>query len=81
MNDDIRKRIKALEEMIQVVLIAIPEEISAQQLYLNAAEKATSEESKNLFITLAAQEKGHEAELRYILDDLKDELARLRSGE
>jgi rubrerythrin len=80
MANDVKLRIKAIEEMIQVVLLAIPTEISAQQMYLKAAGKAISEESKNLFLILAEQEKGHEAELRFILDDLQQELGRLRSG-
>ncbi len=74
MNEDTKKMIKALEEMIQVVLIAIPREISAQEFYLSAAKKATSDNSRELFESLAVQEKGHEAELRRILNSLKTEL-------
>ncbi len=72
-------RIKSIEEMIQVVLLAIPREISAYQFYKNAAEKALSESSKSLFKTLALQEKGHEAELRKILNELKSELRELKA--
>ncbi|NIR15896.1 MAG: rubrerythrin [Desulfobacterales bacterium] len=79
MEEDRKLRIRSLEEMIQVVLLAIPEETSAQKLYLSAAEKAVSEESKTLFLTLAAQEKGHEAELRHLLENLKSELQSLKS--
>ena len=73
-----KQRIRELEEMIQVVLLAIPREISAREFYLQAAKKAVSDTSRDLFIDLAEQEKGHEAELRRILTELKDELKTVR---
>ncbi|MCX8083770.1 MAG: rubrerythrin [Calditerrivibrio sp.] len=73
-------KIKALEEMVQIVLLRIPKEIEAMHFYLKAAEKSTTEEAKNLFLSLAQQEKGHEAELRRILQDLKNELEILKKN-
>ncbi|NOY23915.1 MAG: rubrerythrin [Acidobacteria bacterium] len=73
-----KQRIKELEEMIQVVLLAIPREISAREFYLQAARKAFSDSSRKLFSDLAEQEKGHEAELRRILIELKTELKEVR---
>jgi len=73
-----KQRIRELEEMIQVVLLAIPREISAREFYLRAAKKAVSDSSRELFVELAEQEKGHEAELRRILDELKAELDQLK---
>lgn len=78
MEAKISDRIRALEEMIQVVLLAIPSEISAQDFYMNAAQKSTSGSSRELFESLARQEKGHEAELHKILDELKAELVELK---
>ena len=78
MNEDVKKRIKGVEEMIQVVLLAIPREISARDFYLSAAKKATSDDSRELFKFLAEQEMGHEAELRRILGKLKNELEGLK---
>ncbi len=78
MDKQDKQRIKALEEMIQVVLLAIPREISAYEFYLNAAGKATTDSSRDLFHTLADQEKGHEAELKKILGELKTELGKLK---
>jgi rubrerythrin len=75
-----KERIKALEEMIQVVLLAIPRENSACEFYLNAAEKAVTDSSREMSHTLADQEKGHEAELKKILDELKSELGKLKKG-
>lgn len=74
------ERIKALEEMIQVVLLAIPTEISAYEFYMNAALKSTSDSSRELFESLARQEKGHEAELHRILAETKTELSELKRG-
>ncbi len=73
-----KQRVKELEEMIQVVLLAIPREISAREFYLQAAKKAVSESSRELFANLAEQEKGHEAELKKILVELKTELKTVR---
>jgi rubrerythrin len=81
MNKQNKQRIKALEEMIQVVLLAIPGEISAYEFYLNAAGKATTDSSRDLFFTLADQEKGHEAELKKILKELKFELSEIKESD
>ena len=75
-----KEKIKALEEMIQVVLIRIPKEVEAMRFYLSAAEKSINQASKELFLNLAQQEKGHEAELRRILEDLKSELVKVKEG-
>jgi rubrerythrin len=79
-NNNMNKpeKIKALEEMIQIVLLRIPKEVEAMHFYMKAAEKSTSKEAKDLFVSLAQQEKGHEAELRRILGDLKSELEELK---
>ena len=79
MSEDVKSRIKGIEEMIQVVLLAIPREISARHFYLNAAKKATSKDSRELFEFLAQQEMGHEAELRRILKNLKNDLKDLKN--
>ncbi|UOD35898.1 rubrerythrin [Deferribacteraceae bacterium V6Fe1] len=73
-----KEMIKALEEMIQVVLIRIPKEVEAMRFYQSAAEKSVTQASKELFLNLAQQEKGHEAELRRILEDLKRQLNELK---
>lgn len=75
-----KEMIIALEEMIQVVLIRIPKEVEAMRFYQSAAEKAVTNASKELFLNLARQEKGHEAELRRILEDLKQQLDELKKS-
>ncbi|KJR43165.1 rubrerythrin [Candidatus Magnetoovum chiemensis] len=76
MDKSKKVRAKELDEMIQVVLLAIPREISARDFYLNAVSKATSDSSRTLFYNLAEQEKGHEVWLRKILDELRSEVHR-----
>lgn len=73
-----KEMMTALEEMIQVVLIRIPKEVEAMRFYQSAAEKAVTSASRELFLNLAKQEKGHEAELRRILEDLKQQLNELK---
>ena len=63
--------------MIEAITLAIPREVNAQRSYLAAAEKAVSERSRDLFLSLAEQEKGHEAVLRDLLKDLRRELDEL----
>ncbi|MGA1862791.1 rubrerythrin [Deferribacter thermophilus] len=77
---DKKSKIKALEQMIEVVLIRIPKEIEAMRFYKSAAEKAVDENAKKLFESLAEQEKGHEAELRRILENLKAQLSELKNS-
>jgi rubrerythrin len=80
MGESKKPRIKALEEMIQIVLLAIPREISAREFYLSAVAKADTAAARDMFLSLAEQEKGHETWLRKVLGDLKVELQALRQG-
>ncbi|MCA1927299.1 MAG: rubrerythrin [Calditerrivibrio sp.] len=73
-----QNKVKAIEEMIQIVLLRIPKEVEAMHFYKKAAEKSTTKEAQELFLSLAQQEKGHEAELRRILQDLKEELKNIK---
>jgi len=75
---DTQSKIKELREMIEVVLLRIPKEIEARNFYLSAAKKTTSPTGKELFGSLAEQEKGHEAELRRVLGELQAELAAMK---
>ena len=75
------EKIKALEDIIQVVLISIPKEIEAAKLYRSAAEYSISQDVKELLLNLSAQEKEHEEKLRRILSNLKAELSNLKSNK
>ncbi|MEN8152991.1 MAG: ferritin family protein [Acidobacteriota bacterium] len=81
MNDDLKVKIRELEEMIEIVLISIPREISAREFYLNSIKKFRSGPAKELFTDLANQEKGHEAELRRILKRLRTELDEMKESK
>ena len=69
---------RALEEMIEVLVVAIPREISAYEFYMSASRKSVNDASRELFVSLAHQEKGHEAALRGIMEELKKELEELK---
>lgn len=81
MNDNLRAKIRELEDMIEIVLISIPREISAREFYLNSVKKFRSGPAKELFADLANQEKGHEAELRRILKRLRAELTEMKKPD
>jgi rubrerythrin len=78
LTDEKKIRIHTLQEMIQLIILALPREISAREFYLKAATKATNGESARLFRTLAEQENGHEVYLRKILSEMKAELKELK---
>ena len=80
MNDDLKQKIRELEDMIEIVLISIPREISAREFYLNSVQKFREGPARELFSDLAEQELGHEAELRTILKRLKEELLELKKS-
>ncbi|MGE4547472.1 MAG: ferritin family protein [Desulfurella sp.] len=71
--------LEELEEMKQIILIAIPKEISARDFYLKAAKKFKTQESIQLFLALADQEKGHEASLRKILEEIDANIKKLKN--
>jgi len=73
MKDKKNKR-KALIEMIDIVTLSITHEVDSKTVYLNAAKKAVSDESRNFFLSLAKQEHDHEKMLRNILETIKEEL-------
>jgi len=80
MNVDLKTKIRELEDMIEIVLISIPREISAREFYLNSVQKFRDGFARELFTDLAEQELGHEAELRKILKRLKEELSELKKS-
>jgi rubrerythrin len=81
MNEEKKKRIKELEEMIEVVLLSIPREIASQKYYQKALEKASSDTTMKFFKTFVEEEKRHEADLKKILKDLQTELKQLKKSK
>ena len=81
MDDKKKKRIKELEEMIEVIILSIPREIASQKYYQKAIEKASSETTMKFFKTFVEEEKKHEANLKKILKDLQTELKHLKKSK
>lgn len=79
MAEDKKQRIKELYEMIEIVLLSIPREITAQKFYQKAVDKASSETTKKFFQSFVNEEKQHEDRLRKILKNLQEELSRLKT--
>ena len=81
MKDKTKKRIKELEEMIEVVLLSIPREVASQKFYQKAAERASSDTTVKFFKSLMAEETGHEAHLRKVLKEFQTELKQLKRNK
>jgi len=72
------EKIKALEEMIQIVLLRIPKEVEAMHFIWRPQRNRPVKKQRICLLALLNREKGHEAELRRILGDLKNELEELK---
>lgn len=67
-------KIKELEEMKEIITIAIAREQASMRYYTEAFLKATTENAQRLFSLLIEQEKGHEAKLRAQLHEIQSEI-------
>ena len=81
MDEKKLKRIKELEEMIEVVVLSIPREIASQKYYQKALDKASSDTTMKFFKTFVMEEKRHEANLKKILKDFQTELKQLKKSK
>lgn len=66
--------IRELEEIAEVISLAIAREQASIEFYNNAYDKAVSENAKRVFSLLLEQEKGHEAKLRAQLYELRSQI-------
>jgi len=64
-------KIRDLEEIAEIISIAIVREQASVKYYQRAYKKATSESAKEAFSLLVEQERGHEARLRAQLHEIK----------
>jgi rubrerythrin len=62
---------KELQEIAEIISIAITREQASVKYYEKAYKKATTESAKEAFSLLVEQEKGHEARLRAQLHEIK----------
>lgn len=67
-------KIKELEEMKEIITIAIAREQASMRYYTEAFHKATTDNARRLFSLLIEQEKGHEAKLRAQLHEIQSEI-------
>jgi rubrerythrin len=76
-------KIKELEELAEMISIAIAREQSSIEFYTNAYNKAVSENARKIFSLLLEQEKTHEVDLRSQLHELTNEIEseRLKKGK
>ncbi|KPK89365.1 MAG: hypothetical protein AMJ94_12275 [Deltaproteobacteria bacterium SM23_61] len=66
--------IKDLEELAEIISIAIAREKSSVEYYTKAFRKARTETARRVFSLLIEQEKGHEAKLRGQLHEINSEI-------
>lgn len=75
----LQDRIKEIEKVIEVLIIAIPKEESSYKFYLEPANSIEHEGSKRMFIKVANQELAHKGMLEMELQKLQNEVAGLKS--
>ncbi len=72
-------RIKEMEKVVEVLIIAIPKEESSYKFYLELANSIEHEGSRRMFIKVANQELAHKGMLEMELKKLQHEIASLKS--
>jgi rubrerythrin len=72
-------KLKDLQEIAEIISIAIAREQASIEYYKNAHRKATSENAKKTFSLLLEQERAHEAELRGRLYEIKAEIDAIKA--
>ena len=74
-------KIKSLKAQIEIATIAVGREKKARDFYLDASEVAYDEESRNLFLVLADEEKQHLEKMTALLSSVQqkynEELSRM----
>ena len=66
-----KDKVKSLKAQIEIAAIAVGREQKAQNFYLDAAETAYDEESRQLFITLADEEQKHLEQMQELLESVQ----------
>jgi len=72
-------KLKDLQEVAEIISIAIAREHASAEYYKNAHRKATSENAKKTFSLLIEQERAHETELRARLYEIKAEIDEIKA--
>jgi rubrerythrin len=74
-----KEQIRELEEQMEALIIAVPKEEAAYHFYLDLAQGAQHEGTRKMFLKLANQELDHKHNLEIILEEIRQELAKLKT--
>ncbi len=77
--EDLGKRIKEFEKVIEVLIIAIHKEETTYKFYLDLADSTEYEGTRRMFIKVANQELAHKGMLEMELKKLQHEIDQLKS--
>ena len=76
---DLGKRIKELEKVIEVLIVAIPREEVAYEFYQDLARSTKHEGTRRMFGKVANQKLSHKGMLEMELKRLQQEIEKLKS--
>ncbi len=77
--EDSGKRVKELEKVIEVLIIAIHKEETTYKFYQDLANSTEYEGTRRMFIKVANQELSHKGMLEMELEKLQHEIDQLKS--
>ncbi len=77
--EDLGKRVKELEKVIEVLIIAIHKEDTTYKFYQDLANSTEHEGTRRMFIKVANQELSHKDMLEMELKKLQHEIDELKS--
>lgn len=66
-----KDRLKSLKTQMEIAIIAVGRERKSQEFYLKASKSAIDEESREMFIVLANEEKRHLEKMEHLLENIK----------
>ncbi len=77
--ESVGKRVKGLEKIIEVLIIAIHKEETTYKFYQDLANSIEHEGTRRMFIKVANQELSHKGMLEMELKKLEHEIDKLKS--
>lgn len=77
--ENLRKRIRELEKVIEVLIVAIPREEVAYEFYQDLARSTKQEGTRRMFTKVANQKLAHKGMLEMELKKLQQEIDKLKS--
>jgi rubrerythrin len=75
----IKEQIKELEERMEALIIAVPKEEAAYHFYLDLAQATQHEGTRKMFLKLAEQELEHKHNLEKFVEEIQQELTKLKA--